>query len=195
MATFAELLDYVYTVTGRPDKVAETKLAVKAATLKLHQSDFYPKDLFETGLQWDTLDYQQQVDIKSIFPRFRTLKYLRQYADGVPGKFFEILTPDHLIDSYSRDRSDIGYLAGQIIQLKAKAQFQYALVGMFLNPDITESSFTSWVAQDAPFAIVYEAALTVFKQIGFDEQASMMQKASQEQIALLRQNNLLAVGY
>ena len=52
MATFTELCNDVYTMTKRPDLVAETKLAVKAATLKAHQSDFYPKDIYETGIQF-----------------------------------------------------------------------------------------------------------------------------------------------
>ena len=47
MATYQELYDDVVTITKRPDLAAETALAIRAATLKLHQSDFYFKDLFE----------------------------------------------------------------------------------------------------------------------------------------------------
>ena len=35
MATFSDLTSDVMTITNRPDLIAETKLAVKAATLKI----------------------------------------------------------------------------------------------------------------------------------------------------------------
>ena len=54
MTVFSDLLSDVYAVTNRPDLVADTKLAVRTATLKAHRSDFYPKDLFETGLTFST---------------------------------------------------------------------------------------------------------------------------------------------
>jgi hypothetical protein len=34
--TLAELISEVYTITGRPDRVAETASAIKSATLKAH---------------------------------------------------------------------------------------------------------------------------------------------------------------
>ena len=52
MATFAELLADVYTLTNRSDLIAETKLAVKMATLKMHQRDYFYKDIRETGIQF-----------------------------------------------------------------------------------------------------------------------------------------------
>ena len=67
MATFSDLTSDVMTITNRPDLIAETKLAVKAATLKIHQSDYYYKDLFETGLSWDTAAYTQEVDLSLLF--------------------------------------------------------------------------------------------------------------------------------
>jgi hypothetical protein len=52
MATFSELCSEVHTLTNRPDLVNETKLAVKAATLKLHQKDFFYKDISEQGVSF-----------------------------------------------------------------------------------------------------------------------------------------------
>ena len=82
MATFLELVSDVYTVTGRPDLIAETKLAVKSATLKAHQSDFYFKDIFDTGIQFDSAAYKQQINLRAIMPRYRALKYFRSYLLG-----------------------------------------------------------------------------------------------------------------
>src|SRR3954471_21770445 len=102
MSTFAELVADVYTITNRSDLVTETELAVKSATLQLHRSDFFYKDLLETAIQYTTSDYLQAVDYRTLFPRYRALKYLRKFdgtSEGV-GMFFPILTPEEVLDSY-----------------------------------------------------------------------------------------------
>jgi len=65
MATFAELVADVYIATNRPDLVTQTALAVKVATLKAHQTDFYPKDIFETGIQWNPVAYVQSLSYRT----------------------------------------------------------------------------------------------------------------------------------
>lgn len=198
MATFTDLCNDVYTITNRPDLVGETKLAVKAATLKLHQSDFYQRDIFESGIQFPSAEYLQSFDPKAVFPLYRALKYLRRYDasnTGAAAEFFEILTPTDILDSYSIERVNIAYQAGTILNIKSKYQFQYALVGVYLNPDITESTYTSWIAVDHPFAIVFEAARLLFKQIGYDEQSAAFEKLAAEQLAELKMINVQTVGY
>ena len=99
MASFNDLCNDVYTITNRADLVGETKLAVRAATLKLHQSDFYSRDLFETGIQFPTADYTQSFDPKTVVPLYRSLKYVRRYDNSGTGgaaNFFDILTPNFI---------------------------------------------------------------------------------------------------
>lgn len=197
MATLAELCDDVYTITNRPDLVAETQLAVRAATLKIHQSDFYFRDLFETGIQFDSAEYIQQLDIVTIVPNFRSLSYLRQYdsAGAAAGLFFEILSPGQLLDSYGLERVNIAYAAGRVLNIKAASQIQYALLGVYVNPTVTAGGYSSWVADMYPFAIVFEAVRNLFKQIGYDEQASMYEKLAFEQLVLVKSANIEARGY
>ena len=45
MATLAALLADVYSLTTRPDLVAESTVAVRKATLKAHLSDYFFRDL------------------------------------------------------------------------------------------------------------------------------------------------------
>jgi len=199
MASFAELVADVKVMTNRPDLDAEIKLAVKAATLKAHNTDFYPKDLFETGIQWNPVAYSQSLDYRSLVPRWRALKYLRKLDSTglLPGIFFDVLTPDKSIavDSYGIDRTNVCYVAGTSLEIHSDTQDQYMLLGCYLHPDITEASYNSWIALDAPFAIEYEAVSKIFKQTGYDEQAAMMTKEVTEQYTLLRNNNILAQGY
>jgi len=192
--TFTELLNEVYSLTNRPDLIAETKTAVKAATLKMHQKDYFYRDLHETGLSFASPDYVQSIEYTELFPRFRSLKYLRKYSDGAAGKEFSILTPEELIDSYGVDRVDVAYVAGASIEIKSSTQDAYMLIGMYLNPDITEAGYSSWIASAHPYAIVYEAVRVIFKSIGFDEQATQLERLVLEQVADVVRSNILAVG-
>jgi hypothetical protein len=77
--TFDELLQEVYNITSRDDLVDMTKSAVKAATLKAHQSDFYSKDIYETPIEFAATSYVHSLDIISLIPNYRALKYLRKF--------------------------------------------------------------------------------------------------------------------
>ena len=195
MATFAELLADVYTLTNRSDLIAETKLAVKMATLKMHQRDYFYKDIRETGIQFLASDYTQQIDYRTLFPLYRSLKYIRKAdSSGVPGVFFDILTPEMILDSYGVQQEDICYVAGAEIQVKSSTTFQYALIGIYQNPDIGETTYNSWVALDHPYAIVLEAAMVVLTSIGLKEDAAVYKTMRDEQVALLLEANLVAKG-
>lgn len=195
MATFAELLADVYTLTNSPNLVAETKLAVKMATLKMHQRDYFYKDLKESGIQFMVSDYTQSIDYRTLFPRYRALKYLRKSdSAGTPDVFFDILTPELILDSYGVQKEDICYVAGAEIQIKSSTTFQYGLIGVYQNPDIGEATYTSWIASDHPYAIVFEAALLVLTAIGLKEDAAVYKTMRDEQVALLLESNLVAKG-
>lgn len=195
--TLAELIAEVYTITGRPDRVAETLSAVKSATLKAHQKDFYYKDLFEAGIVFTTAEYVQNLDYRSLLPRWRAVKYLRKYdnTSGDPGAFLTLITPGEVLDDYSAQRQDIFYVAGQYVQINSSTEEQYYLLGAYLNPDITDTGYSSWIALDHPYAIVYEAVVTVMKAIGEDDKASIYAKMAQEQQALISLSNIQSVGY
>lgn len=195
--TLTELINEVYAITAREDLVAETKMAVKSATIKLHQTDFYYRDLFETGFKFDTEDYIQQVNLRSAIPRFRAISYLRKYDNiaQLAGKFFEVLTPTNTLDSWGVTRTDIAYAAGDVINIRSSTLVQYALLGVYLNPDITDIGYSSFIATDHPYAIVFEAARVLFKTIGFDEQSATYEKLVNEQVQNLKISNVQSVGY
>lgn len=194
-AAFTALLDDVYSITDRPDLIAETTLAVRTATLKLHQSDFYPKDLAEARVQFDVAGYFQTLAYRSLFSNFRAISYIRKYETGEPTQFLDIVSPTDVLDSYSIAKENIAYLAGASIQLRSNTAITEILFGYYTNPITAPDTFVSWVASEHPQAIVAEAAAQVFKMIGFDEQASMYKQLSGEQAMLLRNANIQAEGY
>ncbi len=198
-ASLTNLVNSVYTLTNRPDLVGETLLAVKSATLKAHQSDFYYKDLFETGIELGYSQAQQIVEYRTLVPRWRALSYLRKFdassTPGVPLQFLKVLTPTDVLDSYSVNKENVCYIAGIELHIRCSEAQQYFLLGCYVHPVITDSGYSSWIADESPATIFYEAAATIFKTTGFDEQASAYKNMVQEQYAELKLNNILANGY
>lgn len=165
MADFASLVEDVYTLTNRRDLINQTALAVKSATLQLHRRDFFAKDLFETALAFGTADYLQSIDYRTLFPQHRSLKYIRKLDPTVisnptygEGDFFNIITPDQVLDEYNQTRNDVAYVAGSNIQLRSSTRLQYVSIGIYVNPIVaTPETYNSWIALEAPMAIVYLA--------------------------------------
>ena len=196
MSLFTDLLANVYTVTNRPDLVAETTLAVKAATLKLHRIDYFSKDLFETGVSFSTSDYFQTLDYKTIIPLFRTIKYLRKY-DSVnlkPGIELKAISIEKVLDGYGVERQDVFYQAGSVLQIKSSTQEQYYLIGAYLNPIIDPATYNSWIAQEFPMSVVYVAASIVFTAIHQAETAAAMDKLAASEMAEILMHNIETVG-
>ena len=194
--TLTELQDEVYTITKRPDLIAETLLAVRQSTLALHQSDYFWKDIAETGLSFSTSAYLQEIEYRSILPRFRAIKYLRKSdSAGATGAFFDVITPESVLDLYGTDRTNVCYAAGASIEIKSSTQFQYAILGYYQNPVVTTAGFDSWIALDHPYAIVLEAAEKVFKMIGKTEEFAAYKFLRDEERNRLSLSNIQAVGY
>lgn len=195
----AELKTEVYSLTNRPDRVDETAAAIRSATLKAHQSDYYYKDIFELGLSFPTAEYVQNFDYRSSIPTWRALKYFRKYditaGVGTEGKELDIILPENVFDEYKIEKTDVCYGAGAYIQIKSSTKQQLYIVGCYVNPVITDTGYSSWVALDHPYFIVFDAAATVFKAIGKDEEASAYRGMVGEQLAMLRAANILAVGF
>lgn len=195
----AELTAEVYTITGRSDRTAETLTAIKAATLKAHQSDFYYKDIFETGVAFDTSDYTQSLDYRTLIPLWRAVKYLRKYdittTPYTPGRILDLLVPENIMDRYQVQKTDIYYVAGSYLNINSSTKEQVYLLGCYLNPDITVDGYNSWIADDHPYAIIFDAAATVFKAIGKDEEAAAYRSLNAEQLSMLRASNIVANGF
>lgn len=199
--TLASLVADVYTLTNRPDLVGETLLAVRNATLKAHNSDYFYKDLFETGIQFDFLNVQQVLEYKQLIPRWRSLKYIRTYnvdtsgTGGTSGDFLNVISPEDILDSYSINRENVCYVAGTQVNIRTREARQYFLLGCYVHPDVTPDDFCSWIAIEQPAAIIYAAAATVFKTIGYDEQNAAYQNLVQDEYAQLKLSNIQTVGY
>lgn len=205
--TYTEVYNAVVGLTARPDLVTETKLAIQAATLRAHNSDYYTRDMQEGMLVFPAYQYSQQIEVTQALGKFRNLKYVRKYdpsgvnpqtglATGLAGELFQILDPEDVFDSYGLEKENIATLAGNYLSLKSSTgTFAYAIAGWYTNPTIsplTDADYRSWIAVDYPFAIIYEAAGVVFKTIGRDTENTVYSRMSAEQIAMIRMTAVTA---
>ena len=193
---FTSLVADVITLTKREDLVAETALAIRAATLKAHNSEDFVKDIVETSIQFTASDYFQSLDYKQLYPLWKKPKYIRKYdaSGSAPGALLTPYSPEQSVDLYKTNRVDIYYTAGSVLQIRTKEQQQYFLAAYYTHPNVMPDTYDSWVGRDYPFAVVYEAAATVFKATGFDEQVSTFRELVKEQYAELKMHEIEQIG-
>lgn len=185
---FTELLNEVYSLTNRPDLTSLSISAIKAATLKMHQTDFYSKDIAELQITLgSSAKYIYSFDYISAVPNLRALKYVRKLdSTGAPAEFFHVITPEEVVDSYNVVRADVCYVAGRILEIRSSTTFTKMILAAYVSPIVVETSYSSWIADLYPYAIVFEAARIIFKATGFDEQSSAFERLIAEQITLLK---------
>lgn len=194
----SQMITEVYNLTNRPDLVTLTTSAVKSSTLKMHCTDFFTKDLVETGITFISSAYVQSFDSLVTFPRWRALSYFRtndtSVSPNVPGLFFEPITPTSILDSYGVDKTNVIYQAGSAVNLKGDTSFSAGIIGYYQYPDTTDATFSSWIAAELPWAIIYDAATKILKSIGYDEQAAGTRIFATEFQQELIAANILMVG-
>lgn len=194
---FSELADEIYTITNRPDREAETKSAIKSATLKAHRLSYFSKDIYETGIEFPESDFRQSFDYISFISNFRAFKYVR-LADSETddsGRFIDIITPEEILDAYGRNRNDIAYVAGRVLEIRAATSFKYALLGCYVLPIVREEAYVSWVAELHPYAIIHEAAGKVFVSLGQMEEANAQKELAAAEYQELLISATTDVGY
>lgn len=197
--TLTEMLNEVYIITKRPDKVTDSTSALKAALFKMHSKDFYSKDIIEIGVAFDTSSQFQSFAYKTLFPLWRAVSYIQPMDSitGLPsGDPLVQINPQFTVDDYDVYKDGVYYEAGLTLQMRMTAAFQYFGIGYYQYPDISSTSqLTTWIAQDFPWALIYDAAAMIFKSIGFTDQEASMRGLVQEQMRLIDISSIQATGY
>lgn len=197
--SLAQVVDEVYEITKRPALASETVLAVKNATLKLHQMQSWPRDIFEISFQFGTLSYKYSLDYKALIPNFRDLIYLRKLdRTATPpvnfGPPLQVISPSAALDSYNQTKTDVCYLSGALLQIYTSADCDAFTLGCYIHPNVTDASYSSWIADDFSYVIADEAARRIFMIIGKDEEAARYEKICMEDRATLVSSALILGG-
>lgn len=193
--SLAQLQADVMTIVKRPDLVDAVALHIKNAILKVHSLDYWKPDLYENAFQFAVAATQYALDTKTLVARWKKVSYLN-VIDPITGTVIKSLKPIDIlntIDSYNTIKDYVFYEAGGFLQIRASGSETTYNFGAYLYPDVTLNT-PSWIVQGVPSAIHYEAARTLFKTIGFDEQSSKMDTLFQEAMAQVRLIGLPTIG-
>lgn len=204
--TWQEIYNEVVSLTNHPEMVAETTSAIKAATLRNHQRDYFARDIAEAQIILPSSDFYQQFDIFATFPRFRAIKWLRKYDPagqdplslantGASGAFFKILDPDAVIDGYGIHKPNIAYIAGRNLNLRSDTTVRFLLAAWYQNPLILSTNYSSWIAEQVPYAIIFDAVSLIFQTLGHQDQSRKYDALCQEQFHMVTMTGLDAKGY
>lgn len=197
--TLTEILEQVYVATNRPDLVAETLQGVKLATLFVHTSAYYFKDIVESVITTDAPTRSLQFAPKDVLgARYRSMKYVQKLSpNGDLAGFIKCITPEEIFDGYSYLKNDCYYVAGSNVNINSSTQDTRYIIGYYQFPLVgsTDATYSSWVADDFPYAIICKAAQHIYAAIGYQEQARQYNQLVVEQMHILRDNSTDTEGF
>lgn len=180
MTTFAELQALVEEQTRRPEIPSVTKAAIRTAILRAHHTDFFPKDVAIGTLTYvpDSATFRDFANISSTFLRLRSLKTV-QGLDSVtmaPVESFEWREVDDIYDADGTRRPSVYNMIGDTLRVYPQLQTGLLQAFYYQNPNTSEASLTSWVADMYPDELAAWAAAIVFARTGFAEMAQDFQR-------------------
>jgi hypothetical protein len=196
--TYAEILAAVIALTGREDDPAGTETMIQAATLRMHQSDFYARDISEALINLGSSSFAASFDAPGTFTRYRAVKYLRKYdlVTATKGKLLDKLEPETLFDAYGVEKTNVWYSAGNNIVFRSSTALQYLYAGWYSSPIISPvANFASWIADTVPHAIIFDACSLIFQTVNQQEQSRKYDGLVQEQLAMVKMHGLEGKGY
>lgn len=191
--TYAEILAAVVALTGREDDPASTETMIQAATLRMHQSDFYERDLSEALVNLGAASFAASFDVTTTFARYRKVKYLRKYdlPTTTKGKLLTRLDPTSLFDAYGLEKTDVWYEAGNNAVFRSSTTLQYLYCGWYSSPIISPvANYASWIADTVPHAVIFDACSLIFQQYGQQDQSRKFDALVQEQVGMVKMHGI-----
>jgi hypothetical protein len=178
MTTFTEMRTKVYDLTKRPELVALTDMAIRLATIRAHNVDFFPRDAASAVLTYTIPTTELFASIANIYTTvtdLRTPEYLQGEDTVSPYTPVELL--DYVV-SYRNFWTDDGELRSSVFTQQGTTflgRFANATgrVKLFYykNPNTTLGGYSSWIADTYPDELAMWAAGFVWARSGFQEMA------------------------
>lgn len=191
---FEAAVEQVLTIVKRPDLLPRIQSAVSASILRCHHSDFFYRDIVEVPVQFTEVKHLQRFTPTEVLPRFRKVKYIRYWHGGTDGRFGAMFTPIQIeasVDGYGYERDDVFYMAGTKLQLRGSLPIHRILFGAYQHPVISPTdAVESWILAEYPFAVIYDAAATIFRGINFAEQAAAYTNLALEELYKVKISNV-----
>jgi len=207
MTTLAEMIDMVDGITNRTDLVKETKLAIKSATLREHAAVDYSKDLMLTSIALspgspDTFRYlipAASIRARKITPKIYETPVVQvssAYTNlGVYGLIeLNEVSAFNIFDTYRLEHYNYWYNTASGIHISAVRSLASVDILYYKYTDVTDSGYSSWIADEFPYVIADFAAIEIFRLLGRTaEQNAYTVKAKENRLTLIA-SNITAIG-
>lgn len=175
MSLWTDLLDEVYTLTNRPELVAETAIALRKAVRTAHASSRFWRDLVEVPITGLAVQQVQEIQLDLYAPRFRQTAYIK--SNTYTELHFEPVTIDDLLDADGYGRVNAYWGFGNTIRVRAANIEDNYLMAYYQYPIVTpEAAFNSWIVNEHRDFIITSAALIVLGIAGEQEIKNTMQQ-------------------
>lgn len=177
--------------------------AVLSATQSLHTMDFFWRDLVSVDLVFDAAAYIQTLDVR-VLPRFRALGYFRKWDPSYNSsqqdpnilpplysgasminqslslKMLKTVDLGGLFDSYGTELQDVCYAAGDTLFIKSSTNLSMGKLSYYAYPSLNTTDvgvgYSSWIADNHPYAIIAMAEQFISVQTGDMDKAREMMR-------------------
>jgi hypothetical protein len=188
MTTFADILADVYTLTDRPNLVSESKLGVRAATVKLHGLEFWREDRVEEEVAVTVANGQFSLNtIANLTSPCRKINAIKKINSDV---YFEEIDPLQLLDGFGHRRYNTYYRVGNALNFLTDSGDTSVYCIYYKHPVAVETGYSSWIADTYPILVALEAASFVLSSIGDKEAAAKIDGMKMEHLNVLLINHL-----
>lgn len=188
MAIFDDILADVYTLTNHPELVAESKLGIRAATVKLHGMEFWREDRVEEEIP--VVVSENIFVINLVSDLTNACRKLHTVKKAEVDVYFDEIDPKQLLDGFGYRRYNTYYRIGNTVNFFTDTGDSSVYVIYYKQPIAVESGYSSWIAETYPLLVALEAASFVFSAIGDKEQEAKIKTMIAEHIGVLIINHL-----
>lgn len=169
MTTYAQIRDNVYALTGRPDMVVETGIAIRNAVRAAHKLHAFWRDLVViSATPTDPAAQIQSIPMEQM-PGFRKLAYAK-YPDT--DTYLCVTDVADLVTEFGAAKTNIIYGAGATLKIRAAILQPSYEIAYYQMPTFTENTsgpFASWIGEERPELIEAMAASFICGLIGEQE--------------------------
>lgn len=186
---FAGLVNEVIEETKRPDLRNRIVQQIRSSTQAVHLSERWPRDLVIETINFNEPGYKVEVELANL-PRFRKVDALYPIVDGIPRSDMQLREVDvfNRVDEAGTLISNYYYVVANKLVMGFDTPYTAAELVYLRNPDCLGANYSSWIAEDYPYLIIYHAAATILKRVGARELGAKCEEQASEEFRLLQRN-------
>ena len=171
---FQTLVNEVITLTNHPELMDEIAIAVRSATLSLHQLDLFSKDKRETLVTVrKSCCTANKIDL-SLIPNLRSIHTIAKYCTRTCKIGCQIPKRVHI----GQHLKEFWITSGQSLEIKTSSCQKDFYLEYYANPQVMPAEdYSSWIADLYPQAVLDLACAKIYRLLRDPQTAQMYEKS------------------